>query len=82
MVAQHQRQGFAREAVSAFVMHCFEGLNTHRVEAMTDPDNLASRALLERVGFKQEGGRMRQRIILGNGRFGDQLVFARLADDV
>lgn len=81
LAAEHQGQGFAHEAVSAFVIHCFKSLNSHRIEALTDPDNLASQTLLERTGFKREGDRLHQRIILGNGRFGDQLVYARLADE-
>ena len=75
------RQGYTQEAVSALLSHCFTSLNTHRVEALTDPQNAGSRALLERIGFKQEGEPLRQRIILGSGTFGDQIVYSRLATD-
>ena len=78
---QYQRQGLTLEAVTALMTHCFVVLHTHRIEALTDPQNTGSRALLERAGFKQEGGCLRQRIILGNGSFGDQIVYSRLADD-
>lgn len=46
--------GIAREAVSAVIDQLFaEG--QRRVFADTDPDNVASRALLERLGFRLEG---------------------------
>lgn len=50
----HWGGGIAREAVSAVIDRIFaEG--QRRVFADTDPDNKASRALLERLGFKLEG---------------------------
>jgi ribosomal-protein-alanine N-acetyltransferase len=46
--------GIAREAVSAVIDHIFaEG--QRKVFADTDPDNAASRGMLERLGFKLEG---------------------------
>lgn len=50
----HQRQGIAREALRLVIDQLFaEG--DRRVFADTDPDNLPSRALLERLGFRLEG---------------------------
>lgn len=50
----HWGTGIAREAVSRVIEQVFaEG--QRRVFADTDPDNKASRALLERLGFKREG---------------------------
>lgn len=50
----HWGGGFAREAVSAVIDRIFaEG--QRKVFADTDPDNAASRGLLERLGFKLEG---------------------------
>lgn len=50
----HWGGGVAREAVSAVIDQVFaEG--QRRVFADTDPDNAASRGLLERLGFKLEG---------------------------
>ncbi|RYY25684.1 MAG: N-acetyltransferase [Sphingomonadales bacterium] len=50
----HWGSGFAAEAVTRMVEQIFaEG--QRRVFADTDPDNTASRALLERLGFKLEG---------------------------
>lgn len=50
----HWGSGIAAEAVRAVIEQIFaEG--QRRVFADTDPDNLASRGLLERLGFKLEG---------------------------
>ena len=47
-------QGLAREAVSALIDQLFSEGN-RRVFADTDPENTASRRLLESLGFKLEG---------------------------
>jgi len=50
----HWGRGIAREAVSVVIDRLFaEG--QRRVFADTDPENLASIALLERLGFRREG---------------------------
>ncbi len=50
----HWGGGIAIEAVSAVIDRLFaEG--QRRVFADTDPENLASRGLLEKLGFKLEG---------------------------
>ena len=42
----HHRQGIATEAVSAMLDHCFGELHLHRMQALIQPDNRASIALL------------------------------------
>lgn len=56
--AQH-RKGLMTEAVQALLDHCFADLGVHRVEALIHPDNAASIALVRRLGFKLEGGPLR-----------------------
>lgn len=54
LLRAHWGGGVAREAVSAVIDQIFaEG--QRRVFADVDPDNAASRALLEKLGFKLEG---------------------------
>ena len=48
-------RGLASEAVSAVLDFAFGRMGLHRVGADTDPRNLASARLLERLGFKPEG---------------------------
>lgn len=54
-----QRKGLMTEAVQAVLDHCFGELGVHRVEALIHPDNAASIGLVQRLGFRLEGGPMR-----------------------
>jgi [ribosomal protein S5]-alanine N-acetyltransferase len=73
------RQGFMSEAVSAVLEFAFEELALHRIEAACLPENDASRSLLLKVGFRQEGyARQYLRI---NGKWQDHLLFEILRDD-
>jgi len=49
-----QGRGLASEAVRAVLNYCFDRLGSHRVIALTLAENLASIALLERLGFRRE----------------------------
>lgn len=44
-----------KEAVSAILTYGFEQMDLNRVEALVHVDNSASRQLLDKSGFKQEG---------------------------
>lgn len=49
-----RRQGFAHEAAAATMEHARSELGFHRVVAIVRPDNHASIALLEKLGFRFE----------------------------
>jgi ribosomal-protein-alanine N-acetyltransferase len=70
------RQGLMTEAVRAFLDFCFRDLDTHRVEAMIEPDNVGSIRLVERFGFRREG-RLEDRLLVA-GRYRTVLVYALL----
>jgi ribosomal-protein-alanine N-acetyltransferase len=48
-------QGLMREALELGIAHAFGPLNLHRIQANYMPHNTRSAALLERLGFVQEG---------------------------
>ncbi|WP_232663006.1 GNAT family N-acetyltransferase [Pseudonocardia sp. TRM90224] len=48
-------QGLMFEAMTAALEHGFTTMGLNRVEAHTNSDNLASRRMLQRLGFWQEG---------------------------
>jgi ribosomal-protein-alanine N-acetyltransferase len=73
------RQGFMREALSAVVHHAFGMLDLSRIEAACLPENVASRALLERTGFKYEG--VAQSYLQINGRWRNHVLYASLRSD-
>lgn len=75
----HARQGFMAEAIEAMVHHAFERLDLSRVEAACLPENVASRGLLERSGFKYEG--VAQSYLQINGRWRTHVLYAALRSD-
>ncbi|MCW2988837.1 MAG: hypothetical protein JWM24_1775, partial [Solirubrobacterales bacterium] len=48
-------RGYATEAGGAAMRHVLETLNRPRVVAIIDPDNVASRRVVERLGFHLDG---------------------------
>jgi ribosomal-protein-alanine N-acetyltransferase len=74
-----QRQGVGAEAVSAMLDFCFGELGLHRAQAFIHPENSASIALVEKLGFRREG------LLRDNLRVGDvwrdDVLYARLAAD-
>lgn len=72
-----QRQGYAREAVSALFGHGFGVLGWRRIQASVDPRNSACIALLRALGMRQEA-HLRECLWL-HGEWVDDMVFALLA---
>ena len=66
-------------AVELAVGHAFREIGLHRVEANVQPDNLRSRALVKRLGFRLEGYSPRYLRIAGAWR--DHERWAKLADE-
>jgi ribosomal-protein-alanine N-acetyltransferase len=75
----YARQGYMSEAMQCMLSFAFEHLDLHRVEAACLPDNAASRALLRKSGFRQEG-RARKYLRI-NGVWQDHLTFAILREE-
>ncbi|MBO6603201.1 MULTISPECIES: GNAT family N-acetyltransferase [Rhodobacterales] len=75
----HARQGYMREAILAVVHHAFRSLDLSRVEAACLPENVASRGVLERSGFKYEG--VAQSYLQINGRWRNHVLYANLRSD-
>jgi len=54
LVRRHWGAGLMHEVVGAALTHCFDALDTHRIEAEIEPDNHRSLRLAERLGFARE----------------------------
>src|SRR5262249_9175383 len=77
LARSHQRKGFAIEAVGALVEYCADRLGVHRVEALIHPDNTASIKLVERLGFRCEGGPLTDYWLVGD-RYLSAMIYARI----
>ena len=75
----NQGQGYATEALTGLLDHLFRQMQLHRVVADTDPANLSSWSLLERLGMRREG-HLRQSLWF-KGRWADEYVYAILAEE-
>ena len=76
---RHWGKGLATEAMRPVLDHAFGVLRFHRVEADTDPGNLASIAVLEKFGFRREGY-SRDRFLV-HGAWQDSVVLGLLETD-
>jgi [ribosomal protein S5]-alanine N-acetyltransferase len=74
------RQGLMTEAGQAVLYHCFTAMGTHRIEALIEPENVASLALATTLGFTPESGLLRDRLCV-NGRFRSVLMYGLLEPD-
>jgi RimJ/RimL family protein N-acetyltransferase len=72
-------KGYASEAVSLFVPFLFETRNVERVQALTHPNNIASRRVLEKCGFKLEG--TLRKMVLYRGRPADANTYSILREE-
>ncbi|WP_370330626.1 GNAT family N-acetyltransferase [Aquicoccus porphyridii] len=73
------RQGYMREAIEAVVHHAYHRMDLSRIEAACLPENRASRAVLEKSGFKYEG--VAQSYLQINGRWRTHVLYAALRSD-
>ncbi len=76
----HRRRGHMLAAVRAIAPFAFQRLGLHRLEAACIPDNVASRELLLKAGFRLEGEARAYLKI--NGVWRDHLLFGLLAGDL
>jgi [ribosomal protein S5]-alanine N-acetyltransferase len=76
---RYARHGHMHAALTAVLPFVFQVLALHRLEAACIPENEASRALLLKVGFREEG--RARRYLQINGEWRDHVLFALLEDD-
>lgn len=72
--------GIIPTALAMAVDHCFRVVGLHRLEASIRPENVASRRVVEKLGFREEGIRVRQLHI--NGQWRDHICYAITAEEV
>lgn len=79
IAAEHQRRGYAREAVQLVLRYFFEELNYQKVTVDVYDFNLASRRFHESLGFTLEG-RVRRTVFTG-GQHHDEFIYGLLREE-
>lgn len=72
--------GVATAALAMGLDHCFGPTRLHRVEATVRPENAASRAVLAKVGFREEG--LLRRYLDVDGGWRDHLLVAMTVEEL
>jgi ribosomal-protein-alanine N-acetyltransferase len=73
-------RGVMPTAVALLVDHCFVEVGLHRVEVNIRPENAASRRVVEKLGFREEG--LRREFLHISGEWRDHLSYALVRGDV
>ena len=79
LAREHQRHGYATEAVSAVLDRLFRVQGLHKVAGECDARNVASASLMERLGFTREGLLRQQTFI--KGEWTDDLIYGLLSSE-
>lgn len=77
---QFAGRGIMPTALAMVIDHCFGDARLHRVEANIRPENVASRRVVQKLGFRLEG--TRERYIHIAGAWCDHLSYALTVEDV
>jgi [ribosomal protein S5]-alanine N-acetyltransferase len=77
---EHRGKGVATEAVKLLVRYLFETKQVNRIRLVIHPDNVASRRLAEKCGFRDEG--TARGAWYHKGKHQDVEIYAVLHDDV
>jgi len=73
MGREYAGRGLMTEAVSLVIPFVFDTLVLHRIHAAFLPDNMASRRVLEKNGFREEG--FAENYLQIDGRWADHVLF-------
>ena len=73
-------RGVIPTALALALDQCFFTVGLHRIEATIRPENTASRRVVEKLGFREEG--VRRRCLHIDGAWHDHICYALTAEDV
>ena len=73
-------RGIIPTALAMALDQCFLGIGLHRIEATIRPENTASRRVVEKLGFREEG--LRRRCLHIDGAWHDHICYAMTVEDV
>jgi RimJ/RimL family protein N-acetyltransferase len=81
VAASARGRGTCTDALRALSRHGLEDLRLQRLELITDPDNLASQRVAEKVGYVREGV-LRAHLRHPDGRIRDSVLFSLLPGEL
>jgi len=73
---EYNGKGFITEAIKAVVEYGFEQMNLHSIEAVIDPENIASERVLQKNGFVKEAHILENEY--WDGKFWDTVIYSLL----
>jgi RimJ/RimL family protein N-acetyltransferase len=79
LVPSERGKGYCTEATQLMVDYLFLSKETMRIQAQTDPRNVASHKVLEKVGFKKEGTLRKSFFMRGEWR--DAYIYSILREE-
>ena len=77
---KHSRNGYMKEALKLLIPSLFIDLRLNRIEAATLEENIASKNLLKKIGFKKEG--VLRKYLKINGTWRDHILYGLLENDL
>ncbi|MGN7864349.1 GNAT family N-acetyltransferase [Chryseobacterium sp. 22458] len=72
----YQGKGYVTEAINLVVDYGFSAMELHSIEALIDPENIASARVLEKCGFIKEGHFKENEFY--DGKFIDTVIYSKL----
>ncbi|NGM83491.1 GNAT family N-acetyltransferase [Paenibacillus sp. 7124] len=79
LIPEYWRQGYMTEVIQKAIEFGFNNLGLNRIEAFVEPENVGSRRVLEKIGFREEGT-LKEHFYWRN-RFVDTVIYALLKKD-
>jgi len=79
LAASHQGRGIMTQSSRTLIAHCFNNWQLNRVTIECATDNLRSRAIAQRLGFREEG--LVREIEWLEDRFADHVMYGLLRGD-
>jgi len=76
LLPEYQRKGIIIEAIKETIKYGFEIMKLHSIEAVIDPENLASEKVLQKSGFVKEAHLKENEYF--EGRFLDSVIYSIL----
>ena len=76
---KYSRKGYMKEALKLLIPSLFVDLRLNRIEAATLEENIASKNLLKKIGFKKEG--VLRKYLKINGTWRDHILYGLLEND-